>query len=28
VELCVLAVVLAIGARWKWRRVQVHHAGG
>ena len=24
VELCVLAVVLAIGARWKWRRVAVH----
>lgn len=24
VELCVLAVVLAIGARWKWRRKPVH----
>lgn len=24
VELCVLAVVLAIGARWKWRRAAVH----
>ncbi len=24
IELCVLAIVLAIGARWKWRRVPVH----
>jgi hypothetical protein len=24
VELCVLAVVLAMGARWKWRRTPVH----
>ena len=27
IELCVLAIVLAIGARWKWRRVPVHAAG-
>ena len=28
VELCVLAVVLAIGARWKWRRRAVHEDRG
>lgn len=27
VELCVLIVVLAIAARWKWRRMAVHYAG-